>query len=498
MKLVVKDIDIEAGRFLIALLNQEDARKLDLHHGDRVKIKKGNKETVAFIDISTNPEKLGLGEIGFFEELLNEMKVKEGDVVDMVVAQKPQSVGCIRRKMEGRVLNYEDTKRVVEDIIGNKLSDVELTYFVASTYARGMSLEEITALTRAMIETGDKVELDTHPIMDKHCIGGVPGNRTTPLVVPILAAAGLTIPKTSSRAITSPSGTADTLEVLMTTNVTKDKMIKVVNKTNGCMVWGGGMINLSPADDRIVVIEHSLGIDAEGQMLASILAKKLSVSATDILIDIPVGRGAKVESKEKALHIKNSFEKIAKVFNVKTKVIITDGNQPIGNGIGPMLEAKDVLYVLMNDKRAPKDLEEKGIAMAGLLLEMGGKAAKGEGKKKALSILRSGEALAKFKEIAQSQGKAELDPEKLVEAEFKYEFRAEREGKVTRIDNKAISRVARIAGAPHNKKAGVMLHRKVGDVVLKNQPLFTIYSESATKLQYAYEEFERIDGFVVN
>jgi len=317
MKLLVKKLNIESGRFFIALVHKEDANKMDLRAGDRIKIKKGSKETIAFIDVTTKEHKAQQGEIGLVDEIIKAMSLKQGDILEVVAAAKPLSVTAIRKKMENVPFRYEDTKQIIEDIINNKLSDIELTYFISGAYARGMSQEEVVFLIRSMVETGDKISLDQYPVVDKHCIGGVPGNRTSAIIVPIISAAGITIPKTSSRAITSPAGTADTLEVLMNVNLTKEKAIKVIGQSNGCMIWGGGDINLAPADDKIVQIERAIGVDAEGQMIASIMAKKLSVSATHILIDIPVGRHAKVQTTKKALHIKKQFEKIGEVFKVK-------------------------------------------------------------------------------------------------------------------------------------------------------------------------------------
>jgi AMP phosphorylase len=497
MKLIVKDVDIETGRQLLAIMNKEDARKLDIFPGDRIKIIKGKKEAVAVVDFSVNPEKLRAGEIGVFEELLKKISLKEGDEVSISVADKPASTYFIRKKMEGEPLSFDEIKAIIEDIIEDRLTDIELTYFVGATFTKGMSMDETVDLTRAMVETGTKIKLDYYPVIDKHCVGGVPGNRTTPIIVSIVTASGLVMPKTSSRAITSPAGTADALEVLMNVEMSKEKMLNVVKETNGCMVWGGGEINLAPADDIIIQIERPLSVDAESQLLASILAKKLSVSSTHVLIDIPVGKTAKIESMDKAKHLKEQFLKIAKIFKLNMQVIITDGSQPIGNGIGPALEAKDILLVLKNDSRAPKKLEEKSVMMAGIILEMGGKAKKGQGEKMAYHILKSGKAFDKMKQIIKAQGQKCIDPDDIGEAPFKYDCVSDKDGKVDIIDNKAMAKVARMAGAPFNKKAGIFLHKHVGESVREGEKLFTIYAESAQKLKYAWEAFDKTDGFVV-
>ena len=241
-------------------------------------------------------------------------------------------------------------------------------------------------LTKAMASHGDILKLDKYPVIDKHSIGGIPGNRTTMVLVPIIAAAGLTIPKTSSRSITSPAGTSDAMEVLAKVAFPIKKMKQIIEKTNGCIVWGGSL-NLAPADDKIINVERTLEIYAESQLLASIMAKKYSVSSTHILIDIPIGEGTKVRTKAEALKLKKNFKEIGKKLRKHVKVIITDGSQPIGNGIGPALEARDVLWLLKRDKRRPIDLEKKCVMMICEIFRMVGIK---DCKSKAMEILNSG------------------------------------------------------------------------------------------------------------
>ncbi len=492
MKLVVKDMNIETGGHLIALMNHEDAVRLDLFPEDRILIRKGRKEITAVVNVAVSKKTTAPGQIGLYEELIERLKAKPGEEVHVYTADKPKSIISIKKKLNGIHLTYEEIKQIIDDLVENKITDSELTYFVSATYTKGMSFQEIISLTKAMMQTGNLFKSEKHPVMDKHCIGGVAGNRTTPLIVPIIAAAGLTMPKTSSRAITSAAGTADTNEVMMKVEMPIEKMKQAVDKTNACMVWGGGQINLAPADDKIIHVEYPLRLDVIGQALASVMAKKLSVSATHLLIDIPIGPSAKVKNLQKAKQIKKEFERIAKHFSIKIKVIITDGTKPIGRGVGPMLEARDILRILRNDKKQSYDLKEKALMMAGIMLEMGGKAKKGKGKEMATKILESGQAYEKFKEIAEAQGKKQLDPEKMLEAEFKFDLRAEKDGRIIKINNRAINRIARFAGCPNDKKSGVYFYFNVGDKVLKHQKIFTIYSESAQKLQYSYEEMERL------
>jgi thymidine phosphorylase len=291
------------------------------------------------------------------------------------------------------------------------------------------------------------------------------------------------MPKTSSRAVTSPAGTADTMEVLCNVNLDLEQMKKVVKKTNACIVWGGAL-NLAPADDKIIRIEKQLSIDAHGLLLSSVMSKKLSVSTTHLLIDIPYGAGAKVTTKKKARLLQSRFQKMSKLFGLKTKVILTDGSQPVGNGVGPVLECLDVLKVLQNND-PPIDLKEKSIKMAGLMLELSGKVKKGEGYGLAKEILESGLAFRKFLEIVEAQGKNIIKPP----GKYKYRVRAGKSGRITAICNEGIARTARIAGAPKSKAAGIYLHKKRGDKARKGELIATIYAESKEKRDFAKNYF---------
>ena len=493
MKLKIKDLDIASGGPLVVILNKKDAMMFDIHHMDRIKIKKGKKIETVVVNIATSSKIVRAGSIGVYEEVITSLKLKNEDKVSIKLARKPLSIDFIRKKLDGHSLTKKEINQIVWDIVHNKLSDSELTYFVAACYTNMMSINETIMLTRAMASHGDILKLDKYPIIDKHSIGGIPGNRTTMILVPIIAAAGLAIPKTSSRSITSPAGTADTMEVLAKVTFSIKKMKQIIEKTNGCIVWGGSL-NLAPADDKIITVEKTLEIDAESQLLASIMAKKYSVSSTHILIDIPVGNGTKVKTRKEVLNLKKDFENIGRKLRKHVKVIITNGSQPIGNGIGPALEARDVLWLLKRDKRRPMDLEKKCIAMAYEIFSMAGIK---NGKNKAADILNSGLAYDKMKEIIKAQQGSIFNPEKIKIGKFKYEVKAVKSGTVNKIDNRAISRIARVAGAPLNKGAGIYLHKHIKNKVKKGHKLFTIYSESRQKLDFAKEILKTTNAFIV-
>ena len=484
MQIRVRNLCISTGNPLIALINYIDAAKLDLHYSDRIRIRKGAREITAMIDITDANDIILPGEIGLFKEVHERLSVKDSDIVSIRLEEKPRSIHYIKKKLRGEQLTDSEISEIVDDIIKDKLSEIELTYFVAASYTKELTDREVVALTRAMLRSGECLRFAKGPICDKHCIGGVAGNRTTMLVVPIIAAAGLTIPKTSSRAITSAAGTADTVEVLCDVTLPIDRMRKIVEKTNGCFVWGGA-VNLAPADDKIIKVEHPVGLDPVGGLIASILAKKKSVSATHIIIDIPVGRGCKTESVARASLLKRRFMAVAKSLGMKVCVLITDGSQPVGNGIGPALEARDVLWTLMGSPLAAQDLKEKSITLAGRLFDLAGKTRPGKGRLLARSIIDSGKAYDKFIEIVQAQKAKVRFPEQIELASHSKVIKAPRSGRVAFIDNKRVNRIARLAGAPHDPKAGLYLYRHKLDRVRKGQPLFRIYADSKERLVFA-------------
>ncbi len=486
-------MDIATGGTLVAILNHKDAAKLDLHSGDRIKIKAGKKEATVILDISESDKAVHKGRIGLFEEVIDKLKVKRGAQVNVTFTGKPESVKHIHDKLLGKHLSYKELYHITDDITQDRLTDIEKSYFIGASFIHGLSTREVIDLTKAMVQTGDRLKFKG-TTLDKHCIGGVPNNRTSMIVVPIIAAAGLTIPKTSSRAITSPAGTADTMECLAKVELSQKKIQGIVKRVGACLVHGGSM-NLAPADDKIIKVEHPLSIDAEGQLLASVMAKKYSVSANHVLIDIPMGPTTKVTNKKEAAHLKKMFELVGKRLKMNVKVIVTDGSSPIGRGVGPLLEAQDVLDILKNEPLAPADLRGKSLMMAGILLTMAGKTkSQKAGYKMAQEILESGKALAKMQEIIRAQGKVSLP----AHGKHMYHVRSKKRGRVRNINCSVVAKIARMAGAPLDKGAGLYLHKKVGETVASKEIIFTLYAQSKTKLQLAKDIIQKHTGYTIN
>lgn len=474
-------IPISTGGAPIAVLCEEDARRMRVRPGDRISIHHKSKKIIAVIDTAHAQKLLSCGSLGLFDEAVTLLGAKSGTKLLIKPASKPLSVYYIRKKLHGATLTKSEIQEIIRSIVNRELTDIEQTYFVCACFSQEMTDRETADLTLAMIESGKKLGLKSKIILDKHCIGGVAGNRTTPIVIAIVAAAGYIIPKTSSRSITSPAGTSDTIEVMAKVDLSLSQMKQVIKKTNACLVWGGAL-DLAPADDKIIKVEHAMSLDPVGQLIASILAKKKSVGSTHVLIDIPVGIGAKVHDMSRAKLLKRKFEKIGKILGMKVKVVITDGSEPIGNGIGPALEARDILWTLQNDSRGSSVLKKKSIEMASKLLEL---IHVKNAKTKVIEIFNSGKAYEKFLEILQAQGLKCANPTKIAVGSLKKTIFSSRKGKIIAINNHEISRIAKIAGAPFDARAGIYLHVHKKSVVKKNQPLYTIYSDSSSKIRSA-------------
>lgn len=447
----------------------------------RIRVSTATASIVASLNV-LNSDILLPNEIGLSDAAAKKLNVTENNTLYVSHLEPIESLSYVRGKIYNQKLNYDAYNQIITDIVEGDYSNIHLSAFITACAGDRMDIDEISDLTKAMIASGKQLNWNKEIVVDKHCIGGLPGNRTTPLVVAIVAAYGLTMPKTSSRAITSPAGTADTMEVLTNVTLSADEIETVVKKEGGCFVWGG-TAQLSPADDVLIKIEKALDIDSEGQLIASVLSKKAAAGSTHVVIDIPVGETAKVRSIEMAQKLQNHMETVGYAVGLNVKVIITDGSQPVGYGIGPTLEAIDILNVLKNEEGAPKDLKERVVLLAGELLELSGKVALGTGTKTALQLLESGKAYDKFLAICKAQGGFT----KPVLAPYKIEIRADSSGVLQRIDNRKIAKLAKLSGAPQSKSAGILLNVHLNDKVEKDDLLYTLFAESQGELNYALE-----------
>ncbi len=400
------------------------------------------------------------------------------------------AIDAIKKKLVGKRLKYDEIFSIMDEIAREKLSPVLTTYFAAAGFVEGFSDEELYFLTKAMIETGPKLKFKGI-VADKHSAGGVAGTRTTMIIVPIIAAAGFTIPKTSSRAITSPSGTADTMEVVSPVTFTIPQIQHIVEKTGGCIVWGGHM-GLAPADDILIQVERPLAFESYDKIIVSVMAKKVASGANHIIIDLPVGPTMKIQHFKDAEMIAKKFEMLAKQFKVKMIFDINEARQNAGRGIGPVLEARDVFQVLEQLPERPLALEAKALRLAGKLLTLCYSDMKGknniDGEVVAKEILTSGKALAKMREIIKAQGgHPDVTSSKLLPAKEKFEIKAAKKGMISSMNNREISVICKVLGCPVDKRAGMFLNRKLEEKVDKGDILATLYSSDKYQLKEAIE-----------
>lgn len=456
----------------------------------RIKVTLGQHSIIATLN-TINSDLLRHNEASLSNYAWDLLQAKEGDEIFLSHPKPLTSLSYIRAKIYGKEFEKKEIEDIVKDVTAGYLSDIHIATFLTACAGGHLNKQEILDLTTSMIDVGDRLVWPLPMIVDKHCIGGLPGNRTSLIVVPIVTAFGLTMPKTSSRAITSPAGTADTMEVFAPVTLDLKTMRKVVEQENGCIVWGGAAA-LSPADDILIRVERAIDLDSEGQVVASILSKKIASGANHIVIDLPVGTTAKVRTIEMANLLKNYFETIGNELDVKIRTVITDGLQPIGRGIGPALEARDVLAVLKCKKTAPQNLRERSLDLAGQVLEFAPNVKSGTGKQIATDLLDSGKAWQKFQAICNAQGGMFEIPI----ATYTHEVVANISGKVIGIDNRRLARIAKLAGAPTSKAAGIELLTPIDTQVEKNQPLYIVYAETPGEFNYAISYLQREHGII--
>jgi thymidine phosphorylase len=459
----------------------------------KIQVSNNGSKVLAVLNVVDDSSIVQPGELGLSEQAFAQFNVDEGCLVTVNHAEAPKSMDAVRRKINGERLSQNDFNNITNDIAETRYSKMEMAAFLVATGQNNLDRDELFFLTRAMLQSGDTMNWHESLVADKHCIGGIPGNRTSMLVVPIVAAHGMLIPKTSSRAITSPAGTADTMEVLAEVNLTPDQLHDIVRQERGCLAWGG-TAKLAPVDDMLISVERPLGIDSQGQMVASILSKKLAAGSTHLIIDIPVGPTTKVRHMNQALALRKLFEFVGDRLNIHLEVMITDGRQPIGRGIGPVLEARDIMQVLQNDPDAPADLRQKSLQLAGRIIEFDPDVRGGQGYAIARDILESGRANAKMNALIQAQGAKPID---LRPGGLCHELVACCNGVITSIDNFQMAKIARLAGAPMMKKAGVDLLKKLGDPVKKGDILYRIYAEFPADFKFAQNLAIQNNGYTI-
>jgi len=479
--LTSKKLDLEGGKDLFVVLNKKDSEKIGLEDGDMAYL--GYRDTEMHVKVVLTDKKVNEGEIGLYEELVDERFAPVNRKVFLDVPKTSQSLDAIRKKMEGGKLTEKELLTIMEDIGSRKLRETEVAFFVGTFFNPGFAEDEIYWMAKGMAESGEKLDFkgvkdDNKMVVDKHSIGGTAGKGITPILISILAANNLVCPNTSTRAITSPAGTSDILEVVMPVAIKKEKVYEVVKKAGACLIWGGSLY-LAPADDEIINVERSLRIQEFQKVLVSIVAKKTAMGVTHVLIDLPYGENTKIERPDDLEFLDREFKELFAKVGIKCFTIKRKISGPEGNSVGPALEIREALRVLEQTDNRSEYLENVVLDMAAT-----GKAEKNKGRELAKESLESKKALNKFWEIATAQGQKQIiEAEEIEIGKFSVDIKSEKSGRIRSINTREIVDIARALGTPKIKKAGIYLHKNVGDKVQKGDVLATLYAETENRLE---------------
>ena len=481
-----KNLDLGEENDFNVVLNRKDCERLGVREGEVVMI--GIGEVELYADIVETETEVAEGEIGMFEEIWKGYKINQGDSIFVDIPERSESLEAISKKLRGENLTKEDLELIMRDIGSRKLKETEIAFFVSTFFNPGFNDDEILWMTKGMASSGDilsfkNIHNNGDLVVDKHSIGGVAGKAVTPTLVPILVAGGLVCPNTSTRAITSPAGTSDILEVVMPVSLTKDQIIDVVKQTGGSLFWGGSLA-LSPADDVIINVERSLKIQEFQKVLVSIVAKKISMGLTYVLIDLPFGKGTKIESPDDVEMLDREFKKLFKKVGIECETIKRNIKGPDGRSVGPNMEIAEALKILENNPNRSLELEHVVLDMAAIIFEDTNKVEKGKGKTFARDILQSGQALEKFWDIAFAQGATKkIKSDEIRRGRFVYDLIAKESGEVKYINNRELVNIARAVGNPKIKEAGIYVHKMPKEKFVKGDILLTVYATSEERLE---------------
>lgn len=478
----------------MVVFNEKEAEVLGIRPEDRVNLNLPGEDLVAIADLSKTA--VSSGEVGLFEEIWKKVGIKTGEIVNLSLLSRPPSVEAIKKKLLGAPLNYEEIYSIVKDLSEGRIGDIEATYFVATGFTRNWSDQELYSLVKAMAETGEKLEF-SGKVGDIHSVGGIPGNRSTMIAGPLASCLGLVVPKTSSRAITSPSGVADTMEVFAEVALSAKKLKEVAQKVGATLAWGGGL-NLAPADDKIVKLSYPLAMEPYSKMIVSILAKKVAMGIKYLVLEMPIGETAKIPNIYVAKFLEKRFVKLGRRFGIKIRVVKLPLVEPIGHGIGPALEARDVLRIFQHKDERSHGLERNAIHLAAHLLELADLYSYQTAIRLVRDILHSGEGLKTFQEIIKAQGphlSLQIDSEEIVKGTFTKDVKANKTGQIREVNLQALNELARILGAPHDKLAGVYVERRIREKVSQGERLMILHAESKERLILGEKSLEKLEVY---
>lgn len=464
----------------------------DIQTLTKVEIHGGMKPVYAFLQVTDDPKLVKPTELGLNTEAFEMINLPEGANISLTLAPTAPSLVSIKRKVAGNILSAGEYAAIVNDIVSHRYSNMDIASFLVAS-GSFMTAPEVLALTESLIGDDAMRWDDENIVVDFHCFGGVPGNKTDIIIAAIVAAYGLPMPKTASRSLTSCAGVADTFAVLANVDIDETKFKSLVRE-NRAAIANYNTLPIAEASKIVSAVERHLGLLQLQHLAASILAIKLAAGVTHLVLDIPVGPNSRIKSTNEAMRLRKLVEYVGDMLSLEIDAVITDGSEPIGNGIGAVLEARDVMKVLRNKPDAPQDLLEKSLFLAGRILEFDPKLRGGQGYAVAKEILTSGRALEAINKMIYSQGKA---PQPQL-GHLTRDIVATQNGVVESIDNQRISRIGVLAGASQYPGAGLDLLKKVGDPVEQGETLYRIHSINSTDFAFANSMVDGNNGYEIN
>jgi pyrimidine-nucleoside phosphorylase len=406
------------------------------------------------------------------------------------------TVELIRKKRNNGNLTKEEILFLINNYTKNKIPDYQFSAFLMAVYFNGMSKEETASLTEAMLYSGKILNLNSIPgiKIDKHSTGGV-GDKTSLIIAPIVAAAGVKVPMISGRGLGHSGGTLDKLEAIpgFRTDLTLSEYKNVLKKVGAVLI--GQTKEIAPADKLIYALRDvTATVESIPLITGSIMSKKLAEGIDGLVLDVKTGNGAFMQKTEDAIALADSLIQTAKAFNKNVIGFVTDMNQPLGNYIGNWLEVFESIQVLRDGKK--NDLTELSLILAGAMIFLGKKSKSiDEGIEEAIRILKSGKAFEKFVEIVKAQnGKTDfiMHPEKYPESKFREVIKATTAGYLSEVNTYELGMAAIDLGAGRktkndriDPKAGIIFNCKIGDTINKSVVLAELFSDSKSGIDRA-------------
>ena len=413
-----------------------------------------------------------------------------------------RAVEIIEKKRDKVELTKEEIEFFIQGYTRGDIPDYQASAWAMAVLLNGMTPEETTALTLAMADSGEKLDLSgvVDIVVDKHSSGGV-GDKTSIVVVPLARACGLPVGKMSGRGLGFSGGTLDKLESVpgFRADLTKDEFMQQLDSLG--MVLSGQSVDLAPADGKLYGLRDVTGTVQSIPLIASsIMSKKIAAGAQAIVLDVKTGNGAFMETLEEARELASLMVSIGELSGREVVAVLSDMNQPLGEAVGNALEMKEAILTLMGE--GPADFWEHCLEITSYMLVLGKRAeTKEEARGLAQDALDSGRGLDYLKRLVEAQGgdvRVVDHPENLPEAPIKSVIEAPCSGYVHEVHARQVGETAVLLGAGRSKKGdaidlavGISVKVKVGEQVEDGQPLFVVHARDETSLALATEQLEK-------